>query len=389
MKIENMPTNKKFKGNFGTLNLSIEKDGSTSGNYQNNKGQLKGTISNNIFKGTYTNAGTQGLIEFVITDGELTGKWKKGLNKGAMRGKWKGIEIIDEQNTSKTIEQTIKVKASFNEGPFASEANEIFLEEYLYPDIKEIIVSDLGMRPNLFDNVYNHFSTIFNQGNVIKDFDPSMPINKLKNFKHSIISQKSSYGIDLPVWFTIKNKNRQKIMLIGMDPLRQKSTEGEIGKVASLNTPYSIHHRVRNNYYPSISLLASQYDIYITDVFKLFFREPEDPDFVSNQNTSFTELAIHTKLLQKEITAFSPDLILCLGKQPVNDGLAKIGLTRFIPSIVTKIDNISLTSIPIYAIPHATGLASKHAKRFMEEKNRVKHNSKTYIVDAVKLILDK
>ena len=329
------------------------------------------------------------MIEFVITDGELTGKWKKGLNKGAMRGKWKGIEIIDEQNTSKTIEQTIKVKASFNEGPFASEANEIFLEEYLYPDIKEIIVSDLGMRPNLFDTTYQLFSKIFNQGITKEDSVPYMEIDRLKNFNQSIISRKNSYGIDLPVWFTIKNKNRQKIMLIGMDPLRQKSTEGEIGKVASLNTPYSIHHRVRNNYYPSISLLASQYDIYITDVFKLFFREPEDPDFVSNQNTSFTELAIHTKLLQKEITAFSPDLILCLGKQPVNDGLAKIGLTRFIPSIVTKIDNISLTSIPIYAIPHATGLASKHAKRFMEEKNRVKHNSKTYIVDAVKLILDK
>ena len=54
-----------------------------------------------------------------------------------------------------------------------------------------------------------------------------------------------------------------------------------------------------------------------------------------------------------------------------------------------KIDNLSLTSFPIYAIPHATGLASKHAKRFMEEKNGVKHNSKTYIVDAVKLILNK
>ena len=164
MKIENMPTNKKFKGNFGTLNLSIEKDGSTSGNYQKNKGQLKGTISNNIFKGTYTNAGTQGLIEFVITDGELTGKWKKGLNKGAMRGKWKGIEIIDEQSASKTIEQTIKVKASFNEGPFASEANEIFLEEYLYRDIKEIIVSDLGMRPNLFDTAYQPLLYNFQPG---------------------------------------------------------------------------------------------------------------------------------------------------------------------------------------------------------------------------------
>ena len=127
-----MPTNKKFKGNFGTLNLSIGKDGSTTGNYQNNKGQLKGTISNNIFKGTFINAGIEGLIEFVIKDGELTGKWKKGLNIGAMRGKWRGIEIIHKQNTSKTLDQTIKVNLPFNDTPFASEANEMFLEEYLY-----------------------------------------------------------------------------------------------------------------------------------------------------------------------------------------------------------------------------------------------------------------
>ena len=205
-----MTTEKIFKGNFGTLNLSIEKDGSTSGNYQNNKGQLKGTISNNIFKGTYINAGIEGLIEFVIRDGELTGKWKKGLNKGAMRGIWRGIEIIDEQNAAKILEQTIKVKVSFNEAPFASEANEIFLEEYLYPDIKEIIVSDLGMRPNLFDTTYQLFSKIFNQGITKEDSVPYMEIDRLKNFNQSIISRKNSYGIDLPVWFTFKKCKQTK-----------------------------------------------------------------------------------------------------------------------------------------------------------------------------------
>ena len=51
-----MPSKKKFKGNFGKLNLSIEEDGSSFGSYQNNKGQVKGTISNNIFKGTFIHA---------------------------------------------------------------------------------------------------------------------------------------------------------------------------------------------------------------------------------------------------------------------------------------------------------------------------------------------
>ena len=51
-----MTSKKIFKGNFGILNLSIEKDGSSFGSYQNNKGQVKGTISNNIFKGTFIHA---------------------------------------------------------------------------------------------------------------------------------------------------------------------------------------------------------------------------------------------------------------------------------------------------------------------------------------------
>jgi len=265
----------------------------------------------------------------------------------------------------------------------------IFLEQYLFNDVKQLICSELSLSPIFFENLYNHFLRIYKQEDSLKEFNATMHINKLKNFDQSIISQKNSYGIDLPVWFSAKNKKRKKIMLVGMDPLRDKNETGLINEIASLNSPYSIHNRVKNNYYPSISLLAENYDIYITDVFKLFFREPKNSSIVSNQNSSFRALKIHTKLLEKEIKLFSPDIVLCMGKQPVNDGLAKIGLTNFIPSIVTKVNNISLSKIPIYAIPHATGLASKHAKKFMVEKNNSKYNSKTYILDAVNLIINK
>ena len=35
----------------------------------------------------------QGLVVFKIENGELNGGWKKGLEKGNMRGKWKGKEV--------------------------------------------------------------------------------------------------------------------------------------------------------------------------------------------------------------------------------------------------------------------------------------------------------
>ena len=42
----------------------------------------------------------EGLIEFTIVDGQLNGTWKKGLDKGPMRGKWKGSLIDATKDTT-------------------------------------------------------------------------------------------------------------------------------------------------------------------------------------------------------------------------------------------------------------------------------------------------
>ena len=88
----------KFKGNFGVLTLQII--GTTAiGNYQRN-GKLSGDFTNDTFKGKWENKGLEGLIEFTIKENNLEGNWKKGLDPGPMKGKWKG-EIItdnDEEN---------------------------------------------------------------------------------------------------------------------------------------------------------------------------------------------------------------------------------------------------------------------------------------------------
>lgn len=67
----------KFKGNFGVLILNINGKEAT-GSYQEN-GTLKGEIINNTFKGQWENKGTEGLVEFTITDNNLEGNWKKDL----------------------------------------------------------------------------------------------------------------------------------------------------------------------------------------------------------------------------------------------------------------------------------------------------------------------
>ncbi len=176
-------------------------------------------------------------------------------------------------------------------------------------------------------------------------------------------------------------------MILAMDPLRDKQAipTNEI----SFNSPFSIHKKVNNKYYPSIQKLANNFDIYITDVFKLFFRQIENQDVLSNSLSEFNTLPIHHQLIESEIKIFNPDLILCLGKHSIN-GLSKIDKKmRINSSIVSPLTNYNFKNIPTFAIPHASGVASKWAKVFMEEKNDAVYNSSTYIVDAVNLILSK
>ena len=97
----------KFKGNFGELTLNINGTVAT-GTYQEN-GTLKGEFINNTFKGQWKNKGMEGLVEFTITDDKLEGNWKKGLELGPMKGKWKGkLNAEDDTKQNSTNGTAIK-----------------------------------------------------------------------------------------------------------------------------------------------------------------------------------------------------------------------------------------------------------------------------------------
>ena len=89
-----------FKGNFGTLELVVDADGTARGTYQKD-GMLKGTWSEGNFNGEWSNQGMEGLVNFTVSDGKLEGNWKKGKEAGAMKGKWKG-EVVAQEGTEST-----------------------------------------------------------------------------------------------------------------------------------------------------------------------------------------------------------------------------------------------------------------------------------------------
>ena len=97
-----------FKGNFGTLELVVDENGNAQGTYQEG-GILKGIYKEGDFEGEWINKGMDGLVQFSVAEGQLNGTWKKGLDKGPMRGKWKG-KLIDLPKD--TTEQITKEKSN-------------------------------------------------------------------------------------------------------------------------------------------------------------------------------------------------------------------------------------------------------------------------------------
>lgn len=81
-----------FRGNFGSLQFSVDNDGHVHGTYGDD-GAFGGTFSQGLYRCTWKNGEEEGRLEFEISAGELTGRWKRGKEEGAMRGKWAGREV--------------------------------------------------------------------------------------------------------------------------------------------------------------------------------------------------------------------------------------------------------------------------------------------------------
>lgn len=86
-----------FKGNFGLMEFTVDKNGEASGTYKK-KGSLYGTFKNEKFSGYWKNKGLEGLVEFTISDGVLEGNWKKGKEPGTMKSKWSGKQVQDSSS---------------------------------------------------------------------------------------------------------------------------------------------------------------------------------------------------------------------------------------------------------------------------------------------------
>jgi hypothetical protein len=184
-------------------------------------------------------------------------------------------------------------------------------------------------------------------------------------------------AIDLPVLMTPKNSiSNESIMVVAMDPLPPNVNQNAVEKnKIGYWVPFSLidSDSTGEKSFKSNMLffneLCLHYTVYVTDIFKLFFRKGEyGTDLRSNADKHYTGLNAHKSILMAEIEAVQPKAIVTLGNRARN-GLLALSITK--PKPWETIQTYTVSDFPpIVSIPHisgaANGTASKILKRYPE-----------------------
>jgi hypothetical protein len=230
------------------------------------------------------------------------------------------------------------------------------------------LISDniLNIHVNELKSIYDIFN---NEG--IKKIDVGRTNHNYQQFL--IDNDISAIQFDLPYFFD--NKKEKTIMIIGMD------AKASHPKDVVLSTPYylqsSVGKNTNNNYYwDIIKILSQYYNIYLTDVYKAYYKQA---DKESNEIPEYTLQDFHQKILKDEIiNIVKPFAILSWGKDS-RDFVANIFGLKMNNSI-TK-DNIHIpytidNSIKFISTPHPSRRTRLHNWEKFFENNIPQHDPK-------------
>lgn len=216
------------------------------------------------------------------------------------------------------------------------------------------------------DNIHDLF---------ISKNDLILKSNFSKEAKDFYSKKSTLVWLDLPV--TIKSsedgKQRNKIMIIGRGPLRiyPKIYTGYDFEVR-ISTPFSFHKnfmRLKSNTWKIISDLVEDYDLYITDLYKLWMSDGSGKYDLKKDSNIFVEI------LNAELKAFDPDMVVSFSSKAGNAYLSLANTSKLLESLQ----------------PSTT--ANKYwSKRFVSEGlvlDRKSENKSRYVKKQVKKYLEK
>jgi len=233
------------------------------------------------------------------------------------------------------------------------------------PDIESMLSRELLHSNESIKNIYtwinDYFSKEFRlagefsaQGMTLRKEELTPYFDIIKN------NSVRTIGIDFPVLLS-KGENRPVMMVCAMDPLRNdtvdKQPSDEIGywvPFSIINNPvWQTKHSEKENL-SFFHTLLDTYDLYVTDIFKLFYRKENR---VSNTISEFRSLPVHRTILDAEIQIVKPSVILTLGNNARDAMCELLSLPR--PQWTNKIYTTKdQNGIDVVMVPHISGAAN-------------------------------
>ena len=212
------------------------------------------------------------------------------------------------------------------------------------------------LKNNILDFSETEISEIYQifASGGIKKIETNSVNSLFRNFLDA--EQVSKKQFDLP--FFIDNNKNKTLMIVGMD-----AKAGHTGNHVVLSTPYYLQaeegrNTKANDYWKIIEVLSTEFNIYLTDVFKAYFVQG---NAISNTLTSYTSNSIHKELMKQEIVEVRPDALLCWGRE-ARDLVANL-LDIKLKSTISKDDirnpyvkEIEGVSFSFLATPHPSRL---------------------------------
>jgi uracil-DNA glycosylase len=186
-------------------------------------------------------------------------------------------------------------------------------------------------------------------------------------------NQSNLVGIDLPSSLT-NETNDQKIIIIGEDPIRDIEVSGKQPTYDIIGTPFGFHnYDIRNykrpNYFNIVQgLIHKGYNVYCTDVFKIWIQDPNNNQAVDM--TPDNELPNALNLLKKEINLVKPNYILLFGNEVQDKVLSNLILNNKYNNVLTTLNNnavnkllnnmkININNVQFISVPHPSTNAGK------------------------------
>lgn len=155
----------------------------------------------------------------------------------------------------------------------------------------------------------------------------------LRHYLQHLQPDMTTLAIDLPIYFKAEKQTDQTLMICAMDPLPPLPTssfwEGKpirLQEEVGFWAPFSLIDNweqptgsMKSNL-PFFRTLLQTHNLYITDIYKLFFRVQKQNQLVnSNALSAYTQLknevgsSFHGRILAKEIELIKPKAIITLG----------------------------------------------------------------------------